>query len=85
MYGVKLPSRNLNDNGFILGLTFSDFIFGLLLFAVCSRFLEETHLAGFSFLIAIGFWLILIPIRLKYRKKIIRDYIMSFLTNGVSK
>ncbi len=82
MYGFKLPSRNLNDNGFILGLTFLDFVFGLMLFALVSRFLEHTKLAALSFGVAILFWLILIPIRLKYRKKIIRDSITAVISGG---
>ena len=82
MYGHRIPSRHLNDGRFLLGLSLMDFSTGVGIFALTSKLLESTRFGLLSFVITLGFWVVLIPIRLKYRRKIIRDVLVHFLTLG---
>ncbi len=82
MFGERLPSRHLNDNRFILGLTIVDFGCGIIVFVLASRLLENTRIAPLGFLVPLAFWVFLIPIRIKYRRKVIRDFIIHALTKG---
>jgi hypothetical protein len=82
MYGPRRPSRILNDSRFVLGITLTDFGFSVGIFVVLARFLNETPYALMSFVGAVLFCLVLIPIRIKHREHIIRDLLAKTLARG---
>ncbi len=71
------PSRILNESSQILGLTVTDLIFVMSAYVFFQLILFPFHLEMFALLIAIFLVILLIPIRLKYRRHIIRDFLMS--------
>lgn len=74
MLTPQRPSRILNDSGFLLGLSLTDFVGGVAVFVILASVLNETPYAVLSFIGAIFFCGILIPIRHRHRNKIIRDF-----------
>ncbi len=82
MFGPRKPSRILNDSRFVLGLTIIDFVAGVGVFIILARVLNETPYDALSFLGAILFCALLIPIRIKHREHIVRDYVSKVLSRG---
>lgn len=78
---LKRPNRILNESRFVLGLHFKDFTFGILVFALSAKLLENTRFGILSIPITLLFFSVLVPIRLNYRPKIIRDTI-SYILRG---
>lgn len=81
----RKTSRVLNDNAFLLGLTYND-ISGcgvlLLVLLLIFRGLGIKSML-IPLLAACTALVVLIPIRLKYRKKILRDSLSYLFSNGV--
>lgn len=81
----KRTSRILNDQSYLLGLSYNDI-------TSVGLFLLFIMILGKAIGIEIGFWglslsvgvlVALIPIRLQFRRKIIRDCLLYLLRNGV--
>ena len=81
----RKTSRVLNDESFFLGLSYTD-ISGagafLLVLIILFKFLE-IHSTIWALIITVCVLGFLIPIRLGYRRKIIRDSLTYFFKNGV--
>lgn len=81
----RKTSRVLNDESFFLGLSYTDIsgagVF-LLVLIIVFKFLNIQN-AFWALMITVCFLVFLIPIRLGYRRKIIRDSIYYSLKNGV--
>lgn len=75
------PSRLLNDQRGILGLTLSDFGAGILVFIVSSLILEGGRWDILALPIAILSLLCVIPLRLRTRRNILRDTVSFYLTS----
>lgn len=76
---AKKPSRILNDDTLVFGLDRNDLMglaFMFYVFQIAFRSLQKDYVALFATLIAT---VILINIRLKFRKKIIRDFVKFLL------
>lgn len=82
MFGPKKPSRILNDSRFVFGLSLMDFAAAVCVFVILARLLNDTPYAALSFLGAVIFCVLLIPIRIKHREHIIRDLISHILSRG---
>ncbi|MGK5087910.1 hypothetical protein WDW86_10160 [Bdellovibrionota bacterium FG-2] len=72
-------ARNLNDNGSVLGLNIFDLIGAVGVMVVTSEMLRPLRLEFLSVLAGAVSLAVLIPIRMKYRRKIIRDTMLFFL------
>jgi hypothetical protein len=78
---MKRTSRVLNDDSYILGLSYGDisgagiFLLGLLFLGKALKFESQLWALMLS-VIALGF---LIPIRMKLRRKIIRDGVIYLI------
>lgn len=81
----QVPSRTLNEERAFLGLYISDLALALLVFIVTSSALQDTKYGSLAFPLGVLTLLILVPIRLKFRRKIIRDTVSFFLTDWRSK
>ncbi|MEK6706673.1 MAG: hypothetical protein AABZ06_12885 [Bdellovibrionota bacterium] len=68
-------ARFLNDNGSLMGLNVYDLIGAVGVLIVSSEVLRPLFLEFLSIPIAVAALIALIPIRLRYRRKIIRDSI----------
>jgi hypothetical protein len=66
-------SRTLNNNGMLLGLNVYDLIGAVAVMIVCSVVLQPLKVEFLSVPAGILALTSLIPIRLKYRRRIIRD------------
>ena len=69
------PARLLNERRGSLGLNEADFVAAGCFFVVVSFVLSGTPYMLVAFPLTLGPLLFLWPIRLKYRRKIIRDYL----------
>lgn len=81
----KKTSRVLNDDSFLFGLSYNDITgVGLLLLALM-LFSKVIGLESmlWALIFSIGVLALLIPIRLRFRRKIIRDTIKYLIFNGV--
>lgn len=74
------PSRFLNDPRGFVGLSLSDFIAAVVLFGFISRLFEDTTIEYLALPISLMCLAGIAPIRLKTRRKIIRDSISFFIT-----
>ena len=72
-------ARFLNDNGPVLGLNAFDLIGAMAILVVTSELLRPVHLEFLSIPAAIAALVALIPIRLRYRRRIIRDSVGFFI------
>jgi hypothetical protein len=71
----KQPSRVLNEKSLLLGLDYTDIV-GLAMVLMFANFsLKPFGKEVFALPITLGALICLIPIRMRYRKKIIRDFI----------
>lgn len=81
----RKTSRVLNDESYFLGLSYTDisgagvFLLGLM---VLFKALDIKNTI-WALLITVGVLAMLIPIRMTFRRKIIRDSIQYLLKNGV--
>ncbi len=83
-------SRLLNDNGNVLGLNAADLVSGVAVLIVSAEILKPLGIEVFSVPLACLSIVMLIPVRLRYRRKIIRDTIRAYLfprgfKNGISR
>ena len=76
------PSRLLNEKRGSSGLNEMDFVAAGVFFILCSFALSGTPYMLLAFLITLVPILILLPIRLKYRRKIVRDYLKFKIFSG---
>lgn len=74
-FEISNPSRILNETPNILGLSLNDMAVISIVYLVSLLILNLFQLEILAGLIAILSALILIPIRLKYRRHIIRDFL----------
>lgn len=81
----RKTSRILNDQSFLMGLSINDMtLLGIFLLSLVllGKALEiESMLWALILVMTIGFFLI--PIRMKYRRKIIRDFMFHTIYSGV--
>jgi hypothetical protein len=81
----RKTSRVLNDESYFLGLSYNDIsgagIFLLVLIFISKALGIESMLCSLA--VALSGLVMLIPIRLKFRRKIIRDTLRYSLFNGV--
>lgn len=82
MYGPKLPSRILNDDKVWMGLNFEDLGGAFLVFIILSKLLTGTPYIPIAFAAPLLAVAVLAPIRATKRRKIIRDYLTTKITNG---
>jgi hypothetical protein len=68
-------ARFLNDNGHLLGLNIYDLIGAVGVLVIASELLRPVGLEFLGVPAGIGAMVALIPIRLRYRRRIIRDTI----------
>ena len=76
-------SRLLNDNGSVIGLNVFDLIGAIAVLVLAGECLRPIGLDVAAVPIAVAALVGLIPIRLKYRRKIIRDTLVHALHLGV--
>lgn len=74
----QTPSRILNEPSNVMGLTGSDILGLAVLFMLAQRALYIFGLEVFALLIAVPAGIALAMIRMKYRRKIIRDSLAYF-------
>lgn len=81
----KRTSRILNDQNYLLGLSYNDItaVGIFLLFLVIAAKAISVELGFWSISVAVGILIALIPIRMQFRRKIIRDSLNYLLCNGV--
>jgi hypothetical protein len=81
----RKTSRVLNDESYLMGLSYNDITgVGLLLFCLLligKAFQIQSML--WALLIAVSVLFLLIPIRLRLRRKILRDSLRYFFSKGV--
>ncbi|MCE3009746.1 MAG: hypothetical protein LW875_03945 [Proteobacteria bacterium] len=84
MKGHK-TSRVLNDESYFLGLSYSDIsgVGALLLGIICLLKALGIQNMLWALLFCGAFLVVLIPLRLGFRRKIIRDSLFYFLNHGV--
>ena len=75
-YEISNPSRVLNEAPNILGLNLNDMASISIIYLISLLTLNMFQLEVFSGLVAIVCALMLIPIRIKYRRHILRDYFL---------
>lgn len=81
----KRTSRILNDHSYLLGLSYND-ITAVGIFLLCLIIAAKSmsiELGFWSISISVGILIALIPIRLQFRRKIIRDSLNYLMRNGV--
>jgi hypothetical protein len=78
-------SRLLNDNGTVLGLNVFDLIGAIVVLVLFAHLLGGTSLEFLALPVAALALIALIPIRLKYRRKIIRDFCRFWLNRIFNK
>lgn len=81
----KRTSRILNDQSYLLGLSYND-ITGVgifLLFLMISGKALKIEVGFWGLSTAVGILISLIPIRMQFRRKIIRDSLLYVFRNGV--
>ena len=75
----RLPSRVLNDNSVLFGLSFSDLVGCTVVLAISQALLKPFHLEPLA-LVVFGLSLMLLAaIRLKYRRRYLRDRLCSLI------
>jgi hypothetical protein len=72
-------SRLLNDNGSVIGLNVGDLIGALGVLVMAAELLRPLGLDVAAVPLAVLSLVALVPVRLKYRRKIVRDYALSLL------
>lgn len=81
----RKTSRVLNDESYFLGLSYNDIsgagIFLLVLIMIGKMIGIQSQL--WALVITVSILVFLIPVRLKYRRKIIRDSFNYLVTQGV--
>lgn len=84
----RQPLRILNTETTILGLNISDLIFTLLIYSLSNSIFLYMRLEILSIPLALVTGAILVPIRLNFRRRIVRDFIVYKLIeitrNGVT-
>ena len=87
MYKEQTPSKILNSNASIMGLTIFDLTLIAGVYTVLNPIFYFFKQELLTLIICIFFTLFLIPIRLTQRRHIIRDYLSfyftKYLTNGI--
>jgi len=81
----RKTSRILNDEAYVLGLSYSDITGAgvlLLVLVLISKALEIKSVL-WTLVLTVSLLTVLIPIRLKFRRKILRDSLKYALKNGV--
>lgn len=82
----RKTSRVLNDESYFLGLSYNDItgagIFLLALLLVSKALGVKSML--WALMLTISALVMLIPVRLRFRRKILRDALKYVLTNGVN-
>lgn len=82
---VRKTSRVLNDESYFLGLSYNDIsgagIFLLVLIMIGKMIGIQSQL--WALVATVSILVFLIPVRLKYRRKIIRDSFRYLFTKGV--
>ena len=82
---VRKTSRVLNDESYFLGLSYNDIsgagIFLLVLIMIGKMIGIQSQL--WALVATVSILVFLIPVRLKYRRKIIRDSFKYLFTQGV--
>jgi hypothetical protein len=73
------PARMLNDQRGVFGLGFTDLAAAIVLFIILSQTLENTAYDIAALPVALVSLIVLSPIRLTQRRKIIRDTIRHYL------
>lgn len=85
----RQPLRTLNTETTVLGLNISDIIFVLAIYSVFNSVLMIWKLEVLSIPISTLAAVVLVPIRLNNRRRIIRDFLIliaiRFLKNGVAR
>ena len=81
MYGARFPSKVLNNRSFFLSLGLGDFGAAVAVFVIVSRILDGTSYALLALLAPVALCALLIPLRFKYRRKIIRDALAYAILN----
>jgi hypothetical protein len=76
-------SRLLNDNGSVIGLNVFDLIGAVGVLVLTGEGLRPIGLEALAVPAAVACLTALIPIRLKYRRKIVRDTLLYILRTGV--
>jgi hypothetical protein len=76
---VTYGSRVLNDSGSVLGLNIYDLIGAVAALVITSELLRPVGLEFLSVIIGILSLVFLVPIRLKFRRKIIRDTVGFYI------
>ncbi|WP_347359711.1 hypothetical protein [Bdellovibrio sp.] len=82
----RKTSRVLNDESYFLGLSYNDISgAGILLLALLlvSKALGVKSML-WALMLTISVLVMLIPVRLRFRRKILRDALKYVLTNGVN-
>lgn len=82
----RKTSRVLNDESYFLGLSYNDITgAGILLLALLlvSKALGVKSML-WALMLTISALVMLIPVRLRFRRKILRDALKYVLTNGVN-
>jgi hypothetical protein len=71
----RQPSRILNERGLLFGLDYMDVTAMAIVLLIANLSLKPFHKEFFSLPLTGMVLLLLIPIRMRFRKKIIRDFI----------
>lgn len=77
------PSRVLNDQRGIFGLQTTDFGIAIFIFMGGSAILDGTGVELLSIPVAVATLIVLSPLRLSTRRKIVRDFIKSILRRRI--
>lgn len=84
----RTPNRMLNTESTVFGLNISDMIFILIVYSLTNSILMLFRLEVLSIFLATICALILIPVRLNFRRRIIRDFCVllaiKYLKRGVA-
>lgn len=72
-------SRLLNDNGSVVGLNVADLVGGLAVLVGAGELLRPLSLEIAAVPVAVLSLVALVPVRLKYRRKILRDTALSLI------
>lgn len=75
-------SRSINDERVWLGLSLNDVLNLIVLYPICETSFSGLTFKGIGFVLTILAGAILIPIRMKYRQKIVRDS-LGFLNRKI--
>ena len=69
------PSKALNDNSFLFGLGASDIILLAIILILTRQISIFSSSGGLSLILVLAVGIALIPIRMRFRRKIIRNFI----------